>query len=565
MRNGFTFEGFEPANTTPVPDFLFDVLLAHLSEAELKVLLYIIRRTNGFKKPADAISLTQFQKGIRKRATGEILDEGCGVADRATIIRALASLEKKGCIQCEKNHDTAGDKATTVYRVRFRSEGVVGNSNHPDEIGSGKFQPPWYAKPTTGSGQNQLRVVGKSNLQETVIQDTDSQETVRQEGTYGANAPTPAHALFVHPEYDFLAFDDLQHPTLMVIYFVDDERAEVTNKARGWTAQGVVETLSSQGIHLEVRKEKEHHSSTVNAPTPAHLLKDVNEKLEEVEELQRITGEHPAVHATDTESHYHIASDIAIGNEERVIMPALRLPSIGATHAQAIPPARLSRGSDRGSDRVAGSGTANRPVEHAPGTAALPPAAAVADTVGRSSGISSVQAISAPLVPLPAQAGTSPPAGSMEPAPTAQASGRRRTVPKRPIASAPILSPNEQTVIDLWSEAMHKTYPLTDGLIKAAKLLAPCKPSVEDLKAVRGFCFASNPEWFAKQRKGAVTLLDIAKNWEGWQSSLEQPQEKQQGPPVDKYTAASRDKARSERNMQRLRDMIIADGGELPK
>lgn len=197
----FTFDGFEPANTTPVPDVLFDELLSELNESELKVLLYIIRRTAGFKKQTDAISLTQFQKGIRRRATGEILDKGCGVKDRATIVKALASLEKIGCIESTKSSDPQGDKATSSYRVRFRS-GVVGKTNHHTDIGSGQNQPPWFAKPTTGSGQNQPGVVGDSNPQETVIQLHSKQETDSQEGTYSAgetatpaasaDAPTPA-------------------------------------------------------------------------------------------------------------------------------------------------------------------------------------------------------------------------------------------------------------------------------------------------------------------------------------------------------------------------------------
>lgn len=195
----FIFDGFEPANTTPVPDILFDQLLAELNESELKVLLYIIRRTAGFKKPTDAISLNQFQKGIKKRVTGEILDRGCGIKDRATIIKALASLEKKGIIQADKSDDPQGDKATSVYRIRFRSE-VVGKTNYPADIGSGQNQLPWFAKPTTGSGQNQPGVVGNSNPQETVIQSYSKQETEKQEDTYteresqshdtGAIAPT---------------------------------------------------------------------------------------------------------------------------------------------------------------------------------------------------------------------------------------------------------------------------------------------------------------------------------------------------------------------------------------
>src|SRR5260221_8439676 len=187
MKKDFTFEGFEPANTTPVPDVLFDVLLPQLSEAELKVLLYIIRRTAGFKKNDDAISLGQFQHGITKR-NGKVLDNGCGVKNRTTISSALASLEAMGCIQCDKGDDPQGDKATTVFRVHFKAGGVVRKSYH----GSTQIVPPVVSETYHGSTQNAPGVVRETYPQETVIQDTDSQETVIQEGTYGANAPTHA-------------------------------------------------------------------------------------------------------------------------------------------------------------------------------------------------------------------------------------------------------------------------------------------------------------------------------------------------------------------------------------
>src|SRR6266704_614214 len=174
-KDTFTFNGFEPANTTPVPDILFDELLSWLTGSELKVLLYIIRRTRGFKKDSDAISLSQFQKGITTKE-GKQLDKGCGIDDRQTIINALASLEEKKCIVSEKGKTVKGDNATTVYRILFNQEVVVkshqgsrenattlvGNSNHR----SGK-------KPTT--------VVGNSNPQETVLQETDKQQTDLQE------------------------------------------------------------------------------------------------------------------------------------------------------------------------------------------------------------------------------------------------------------------------------------------------------------------------------------------------------------------------------------------------
>src|SRR5260221_5685180 len=184
----FTFDGFESANTTPVPDVLFDELLSKLTGAELKALLYIIRRTRGFKKEFDAISFTQFEKGIVTRE-GKVLDQGCGLS-RETISKALAGLEAKGCIVSDKRDSSAGDEDTTIYRIRFKE--VVGKS---DYVG-------WSENLTTVVGKSDYRgrksvpqVVGKSDLQDTV-QDTVSQQTDSQEREdVSANASTPHASL----------------------------------------------------------------------------------------------------------------------------------------------------------------------------------------------------------------------------------------------------------------------------------------------------------------------------------------------------------------------------------
>jgi len=54
-------------NSTQVPDVILDFWLSELSGAELKVVLYVARRTYGFGKERDNISLTQIGSGIRKR------------------------------------------------------------------------------------------------------------------------------------------------------------------------------------------------------------------------------------------------------------------------------------------------------------------------------------------------------------------------------------------------------------------------------------------------------------------------------------------------------------------
>nr|MDP9472985.1 replication protein [Chloroflexota bacterium] len=55
------------------------VLMPQLSDAELRVLLYIVRRTFGFKREADAISLSQMVSGITTRE-GQVLDRGTGLS-----------------------------------------------------------------------------------------------------------------------------------------------------------------------------------------------------------------------------------------------------------------------------------------------------------------------------------------------------------------------------------------------------------------------------------------------------------------------------------------------------
>jgi hypothetical protein len=52
--------GLPPPNYTQVPNVLFDVLMRELGHAELRVLLVAVRKTFGYHKERDAISITQF-------------------------------------------------------------------------------------------------------------------------------------------------------------------------------------------------------------------------------------------------------------------------------------------------------------------------------------------------------------------------------------------------------------------------------------------------------------------------------------------------------------------------
>lgn len=114
------WDGFPEPNWTPVPDALFDVLLPYLSDAELRVLLYLVRRTYGFKKRSDAVSLSQITGGIVK-ADGTRLDGGAGLS-RQGAINGVKGLVSKGIIVAQHNRSaTRGDEPTT-YRVRVSRE-----------------------------------------------------------------------------------------------------------------------------------------------------------------------------------------------------------------------------------------------------------------------------------------------------------------------------------------------------------------------------------------------------------------------------------------------------------
>jgi replication protein O len=126
----YHFRGFDSPNYTPVPDVLFDELAPELTEAELRVLLYIIRRTFGFKRQHDAISLTQLVSGITTR-DGRVLDHGTGMS-RPGVSKGVKGLVEKGVILVDKVLDEKGENQANVYRLRFR-EGVVNEVNHPSE------------------------------------------------------------------------------------------------------------------------------------------------------------------------------------------------------------------------------------------------------------------------------------------------------------------------------------------------------------------------------------------------------------------------------------------------
>jgi Bacteriophage replication protein O len=163
------FRGYHSPNYTMVPDQLFDEHLAFLSGAELKVLLYIIRRTFGFKKDADSISISQMLAGIEKR-DGSHLDHGVGLS-KPTLLQALRSLVEKNLIASERQRSAERGDEPTIYWLR-----VAGTS--PESGPSKVSLPPVVKKFDQGGGKESSPGPWPKNLttQETVIQETAIQD-----------------------------------------------------------------------------------------------------------------------------------------------------------------------------------------------------------------------------------------------------------------------------------------------------------------------------------------------------------------------------------------------------
>jgi hypothetical protein len=273
-QDEYVFEGFEQSNTTPVPDIFFDKLLSKLSGAEIKVLLYIIRRTAGFKKTTDAISLSQFEKGITTR-DGKQLDHGCGIKRRQTIVDALVSLEKKGCIVSSKEKTSEGDNATTVYQIHFK--GVVSKPDYPSSSeGSFKTVPPSFNSGLGVVAETGLPVVSKPDPQETVLQQT--------EGTYGNdNSETPNNSLSSTPSLTSLSLENASLQDLYArINQLEQQGPELerlstpssTSVSNGETSESDVEQASH---HIAIPTSKEpvttgNASSTLNIRNTEPLL-----------------------------------------------------------------------------------------------------------------------------------------------------------------------------------------------------------------------------------------------------------------------------------------------------
>ncbi|MCD6352498.1 MAG: replication protein [Armatimonadetes bacterium] len=113
----YRFPGFRSPHYTQVPDEAFDELMARLTPAEFKVMMYIIRRTFGFKKNSDAISLSQLVSGLRTR-DGRVLDHGTGLS-KSGVVKAIKGLLRKNVIRAVRRPTGPHTYEATLYALNL--------------------------------------------------------------------------------------------------------------------------------------------------------------------------------------------------------------------------------------------------------------------------------------------------------------------------------------------------------------------------------------------------------------------------------------------------------------
>jgi len=132
-------------NSTQIPNIIMDFIIPGLPPAETKCLLYICRRTYGFHKKRDRISLSQFVNGITTK-DGKKLDCGAGVS-RPSAVEALKNLRGSGLVVITKdnrgnhyeiNGELLGDKYVENVVVKkvnqLRKLTRIGKESKPKQV-----------------------------------------------------------------------------------------------------------------------------------------------------------------------------------------------------------------------------------------------------------------------------------------------------------------------------------------------------------------------------------------------------------------------------------------------
>jgi hypothetical protein len=273
--NQAIFQGFQFPTTTPVPDEVFDVLMPQLSGAALKVLLYICRRTFGFKKASDSISLSQIATGITTR-DGRVLDSGTGLSKRH-VINALKVLEKKNIIQVTRKIDESGLNSVNTYSLNMPERGV------------GTKGPQGVVNPSSPEGGEKMlpRVVNPSSpttnrKQETVRQETEN-DIVAQELEHFGIAQSAVTKLIQHYPAAYI-----REKLEMAKGLVAAGSCLVSHNPAGWLRRAIEEDYGPPRTHHRARHKVRAASDTARERKDRTIASEAARDRGVVEQAQTV-------------------------------------------------------------------------------------------------------------------------------------------------------------------------------------------------------------------------------------------------------------------------------------
>jgi hypothetical protein len=289
--DAFRFNGFQSPNYTIVPDELFDELLTELTGAELKALLYIIRRTFGFKKDADSISLAQMMNGITTH-DGHTFDRGAGLS-KPTLLQALRSLQEKNIITTERRRSAQRGDEPTVYRLK-----LAGEPRGKESI------PPVVKKFDQGGGQRSLPGPWSKNLptQETVDQETEKQDVVVARDAlkdFGLSDAVAAQLAATYPEAYLLAKLDL------VRWLVESHSPLVARNPAGYLRRAIEQDYAAPAKYQtpdERRAAAEAEQAAIVAEQEQRRQAEVEYAEEKAQHEQELRDLYPPQRIPGTDS-----------------------------------------------------------------------------------------------------------------------------------------------------------------------------------------------------------------------------------------------------------------------
>ena len=143
-------------NAFQIPNSVIDELLAKLTCAELKCYLFVVRKTKGWNKESDSISVSQFM-------------EVTGLSNRS-VITACESLVEMGLLE-----RSGGERKLNTYSVKAFDISQAGEKSSSDKIGEN------FSQAGEKSSSDLVKKVHTQNNNKNTIQNNNKKNTKKSD------------------------------------------------------------------------------------------------------------------------------------------------------------------------------------------------------------------------------------------------------------------------------------------------------------------------------------------------------------------------------------------------